>query len=76
MRFFPILAHGAGLLSALGLMVISAVGAVICFLTAGAISLDKSEPARQKAHRLTAIGVACVGVAVVSPWIAQILGLP
>ena len=34
MRFLPIIAHGAGLLSTFALMVVSAIGALICFIIA------------------------------------------
>jgi hypothetical protein len=76
LHFFPIIAHGSGLLSTLGLMAVSAVGAAICFLTAVILAFDETEPARRRATRFLIAGAVCIGIAVISPWIAQTFGLP
>jgi hypothetical protein len=71
-----LLAHGGGLIGTYGLMFLAGVGAVICFITGPAISMDKTEAGRRKGRRFVIAGFVCVVIAILSPLIAQIRRLP
>jgi len=75
MQVHILFAHGYGIISTVAIAIGGVSAALLCFIIAGAMTLQ-SPPRRRGARYLTIAGVIALVIAFLSPLVGQTLKLP